>query len=256
METLLELEIMQDMSRRRTRRLLDGVRVFTVLAVIVALIGMGVSAYTYRQMDRAQGAAERQLRLIGQTTAQSAQTLRTVTDASTQGAATVDSATQSLKQVSSTIRDTAGTIEATAGVFDFTIPIANTRPLAGVDQSFRQQAAQLRTISTQIDGTTDSLATNGTSLRTIAQEVQTVSQNMDAIANQILQLADGPGVGSVPDIAHSVRMILVWSVVLHLLVLGFAISFYILATAFRQLTYDASRIVGRAEAAETEATGL
>ena len=97
---------------------------------------------------------------------------------------------------------------------------------------------------------------NGASLRTIAQEVQVVSQNMDAIANQIQQLADGPGVGSVPNIAHNVRLILIWSVVLHLLILGFAISFYILATALRQLTYDASRNRGRAEAAETEATGL
>lgn len=255
MDTLLELEILPSTSRRLIRRWLDGVRAFTVLAVIVALVGTGVSIYAYRQMGRAQNAAERQLRLIGQTTAQSAQTLRSVADASVQGAATADSATMSLRQVSATVRDTAGTIEATAGVFAFAVPITNDRPLAGVETSFRQQAAQLRTIATQIDGTTDSLAMNGTNLRVIAQQVQAVSQNMDVIATQIQRLADGPGIGSVPNIARNVRLILIWSVVLHLLILGFAVSFYILATALRQMTYDAPRIGGRAEAAETDATG-
>ncbi|MGI8855266.1 MAG: hypothetical protein ACR2JW_05920 [Thermomicrobiales bacterium] len=84
--------------------------------------------------------------------------------------------------------------------------------------------------------------------------MQATAQNTDAIAGQIMQLADGPGAGSLPDIAHSVRLILIWSVVLHFLVLGFAISFYILATALRQLTYDAPRIRSRDDAA-AEATG-
>lgn len=92
-------------------------------------------------------------------------------------------------------------------------------------------------------------------VRAIAQQVQAVSQNMDAIATQIQHLADGPGVGSVPNIARNVRLILAWSVVLHLLILGFAISFYILATALRRMTYDAPRIWGRAGVAEREATG-
>ena len=182
-------------------------------------------------MGRAQAAAQQQLRLIARTTAQSAQTLRRVTDASTQGAATVDSATTSLRQISDTIRDTAGTIEATAGVFNFTIPLTNTRPLAGVEESFRQQAAQLRTISTEIDQT-ESLAKNGDSLRTIGQQVQAPPRTWTT-RQSILQLADGPGAGSVPAL-RGVRLILIWSVVFHLLVLGFAISFYILATAFRQ----------------------
>ncbi len=245
MDAILDLEIWPQTSRRFVRRWLDAVRLFTVFATFVALIGIGVSLYAWRQMDRAETAAQQQLRLIGRTASQSSVTLRSVTDASTQGAATVDSATTSLKQVSGTIRDTAGTIEATAGLFNFTVPITNAHPLAGVDASFRQQAAQLRTVSTELDQTGTSLAANGSNLRTIGQEVQTVSQDMDTIANQILQLADGSGAGNIPAIARNVRIILIWSAVLHLLVLGFAISFYILATVLRQLTYDIPRIRNR-----------
>lgn len=250
MDALLELEMWPRTSRHFIRRWLDGVRLFTVVATVVALIGTGVSIVAYRQMGRAQAAAQEQIRLIGRTTAQSSQTLRSVSDASTQGATTADSATTSIKQVSGTIRDTAGTIESMAGVFNFTIPITNSRPLAGVETSFRQEATQLRNISSEIDQTGDSLAMNGGNLRAIAQQVQAVSQNTDAIANQIRQLADGPGSGSVPDIANNVRLILIWSIVLHVLVLGFAISFYILATALRQLTYDAPRIRSRETAAD------
>jgi hypothetical protein len=242
MDALLELEMWPRTARHVIRRWLDGVRLFTLLATVVALIGIGVSIVAYRQMGRAQAAAQEQLRLIGRTTAESSRTLRSVSDASTQGATTVDSATASITKVSGTIRDTATTIESTAGVFDFAIPVTNAHPLAGVEASFRQQAAQLRDVSNEIDQTGASLATNGGNLRTIAQQVQATAQNTDMIANQIMHLADGPGSGSVPDIAHGVRLILIWSVVLHLLLLGFAISFYILATALRQLTYDAPRI--------------
>lgn len=252
MDALLELEMWPHTSRHVIRRWLDGVRLFTVLATIVALVGTGVSIVAYRQMGRAQAAAQDQMRLIGRTTAQSSQTLRSVSEASTQGATTADSATTSIKQVSGTIRDTAGTIESTAGVFNFAIPITNARPLAGVEASFRQQAAQLRNVATEIDQTGDSLAMNGGSLRTIAQQVQEVSRNTDAIASQVLHLADGPGAGSVPDIADNVRLVLIWSIVLHALVLGFAISFYILATALRQLTYDAPRIRSREPAADAQ----
>ena len=234
MDELLDLEVWPGTSRRFIRRWLDAVRLFTVLATIVALIGIGVSIVAYRQMGQAQASAQDQLRLIGRTTAQSSQTLRSVADASNQGAATVDSATTSIKQISGTIRDTAGTIESTAGVFNFTIPITNTRPLAGVEASFRQEATQLRNVSTEIDQTGTSLATNSGNLRTISQQVQATAQNTDTIANQIMQLADGPGSGSVPGITSSVRLILIWSVVLHLLILGFGISFYILATTLRQ----------------------
>lgn len=256
MDALLDLDIWPRTSRRFIRHWLDGVRLFTVVATIVALIGAGVSIVAYRQMGRAEAAARDQLRLIGRTTAESSQTLRTVSDASTQGAATADSATTSIRQVSGTIRDTAGTIESTAGVFNFAIPITNARPLAGVEASFRQQAMQLRSVSNEIDQTGDSLAMNGGNLRIIAQQVQAVSGNTDAIAGQILHLADGPGAGSVPDIAQSVRLILIWSIVLHVLVLGFAISFYILATVLRQLTYDAPRITSRETAPDAQESSV
>ena len=249
MEILDEVQIRPATPGRAIRRLLDGVRVFTVLAVIVALIGIGVSVTVNWRIGQAERGAQDQLRGLSRTAAQSAQTLRSVTDASTQGSATVDSATMSLRQVSGTIRDTAGTIEATAGIFDFAIPITNTRPLAGVDQSFRQQADQLRTIATQIDQTNDSLGKNAGSLRTIGQQVALVANNTDDLANQLQRFADGPGPNSVPAIARDVRALLIWSVVLHVLVLGFALSFYILATALRQITYDIPHIAQREEAA-------
>ena len=118
-----------------------------------------------------------------------------------------------------------------------------------MEASFRQEATQLRNVSTEIDQTGTSLATNSGNLRTISQQVQATAQNTDTIANQIMQLADGPGSGSVPGITSSVRLILIWSIVLHLLILGFGISFYILATTLRQLTYDAPRITRRTVAA-------
>jgi uncharacterized phage infection (PIP) family protein YhgE len=254
MEILDEVQVRPATPARAIRHLLDGVRVFTVLAVIVALVGIGVSVTINWRIGQAERGAQDQLHGLSRTAAQSARTLRSVTDASTQGGATVDSATTSLRQVSGTIRDTAGTIEATAGVFDFTIPIANTRPLAGVDQSFRQQADQLRTIATQIDQTNDSLGKNAGNLRTIGQQVAQVATNTDDLADQLQRFADGPGPNSVPAIAHDVRVLLIWSVVLHVLILGFALSFYILATALRQITYDIPRIAHREEAAAPDAT--
>lgn len=245
MKILEDVQVRPATPGHAIRRLLDGVRVFTVLAVIVGLIGVGVSLTVNWRIGQAERGAQDQLHGLSRTASQSAQTLRSVTDASTQGGATVDSATASLRQVSGTIRDTAGTIEATASVFDFTIPITNTRPLAGVDQSFRQQANQLRTIATQIDQTNDSLGKNAGNLRTIGQQVALVANNTDDLANQLQRFADGPGPNSVPAVAHDVRVLLIWSVVLHFLVLGFAISFYILATALRQITYDIPQIAYR-----------
>ncbi|MCA1723945.1 MAG: hypothetical protein LC748_06810 [Thermomicrobia bacterium] len=245
MEILEEVQIRPATPGRAIRRLLDGVRVFTVLAVVVALIGIGVSVTVNWRIGEAERGAQEQLRGLSRTTAQSAQTLRGVTDASTQGGTTVDSATMSLRQVSGTIRDTAGTIDATAGVFNFAIPITNAHPLAGVEQSFRQQADQLRTIATQIDQTNDALGKNGDSLRGIGQQVALVANNTDDLASQLKRFADGPGPNSVPAIAHDVRILLIWSVVLHVLILGFALSFYILTTALRQITYDIPRIVHR-----------
>jgi hypothetical protein len=253
MEILDEVQVRPATSGRAIRHLLDGVRVFTVLAVIVALIGIGVSVTVNWRISQAERGAQNQLHALSRTATQSAQTLRSVTDASMQGGATVDSATTSLRQVSATIRDTAGTIEATASAFDFTIPIANTRPLAGVDQSFHQQADQLRTVATQIDQTNDSLGKNSDTLRTIGQQVALVANNTDDLANQLARFADGPGPNSVPAIAHDVRVLLIWSVVLHLLILGFAISFYIIATTLRQITYDIPRIRNRDDVASEAA---
>lgn len=241
MEILEEIQIEPGTPPRIVRRVLDGVRVFTVIAAIFAIIGCVVSVSVWVRIDQAEGAAQGQLRALSGASAQSAQTLRSVTDASTQGAATVDSATTSLQQVSQTVRDTATTLENTAGVFNFTIPITNMKPLAGVDETFRQEATQLRTVATQIDQTGGSLAKNGDSLRTIGQQVTLVAANMDDLSASLTRFADGPGPSSIPAIAWDIRALLIWGVIFHIMVLGFAISFYILATALRQMTYHAPR---------------
>jgi len=216
---------------------LHAIRIVAILTAVVALGGMIVSFYAYRQVGRTERAAQSQLRSLGQTIAQSADTLRSTADASTQGAATVDMAATSLSQTSGSLRDVATTVEATAKVLNFTIPITNTRPLAGADENFRQVATQLRTIATSIDQTQDSLGKNSGNLRTIGQQVAIVAGNMDDVARQLRQSADGPSANSAPAIAGNVRLVLIWSMVLHLLLLVFAISFYILASIVRQMLY-------------------
>lgn len=205
------------------------IRLVAIATCLVALSGIGASIYGYRQVDRAEAEARQQLQQISDTFAQVAASLRTVGDSATNAAGSASEAKTSLASASSATRGTADTLDQTANVINFTIPFSNVRPLAGVDINFRDQARQLRILADQIDQTGVALGQNDTDLKAIAADVAAMSRQMSTISTQLRQFAgDGSGPGAMTQITTGTRLIIAWSVVIHLLLFGMGISLYLL----------------------------
>ncbi len=204
----------------RRRRRSNYRRVFVQLiggiSIVLALVGMGVSLTIYRQVDATYNRAEGELQQIAAILTQTAQTLRTVTATANQGATTVDDAATTLGITATVIRDSATRMDDISGKLNFTIPIANTKPLAGVDESFRAEATQLRAYSGDVDRLHTSLSSNSTNLRAIAGDVTVMSQQITDVSVLLRQFA-APGTGDLAALNRNFRYILLWSVVMHLM---------------------------------------
>lgn len=207
------------------------IRVVAIAGCLAAIVGLYASVKTYRQIDRAQTLAQAQLRESSATFKQVAVSLRTVADSADHAATTADGAKGTLGTASATTRNAAGTLDDTASAINFTIPFTNTKPLEGVDTNFRDTAKELRTLADTIDLTGGSLATNAADLRAISRDVDAMAVEMERVSDQLRQFAgDGPGESGLVQITGGARMILAWSVVIHLLLLGMAMSMFLLTT--------------------------
>jgi predicted transglutaminase-like cysteine proteinase len=205
------------------------VQIVALLISILAIVGILVSLYAYRQVDRTEQDAQRQMQQVSDTLRQTSATLGTVTTAAQQGASTVDESTQALTSAAQTVRATADRLDDTAGKINFTIPITNQKPLAGVDDNFRAEATQLRQFAVSIDQTSASFAKNAGNLRTIADQVNTVAKQVNDIGTITDHFA-APGSGDIAALARDFRIVLLWSVVVHIMLLLMCIALIVLTS--------------------------
>lgn len=204
--------------RRRSNYRRAFVQLIGAASIALALVGIVVSLAIYWQVNATYDRAERELQQIAATLTQTGETLRTVTTTANQGATTVDDAAATLGTTATVIRDTATRMEEISGRINFTIPLTNTRPLAGVDETFRAEATQLRVYSGDVDRLRDSLGKNSTNLRAIAGDVTVMSGQITDVSTLLRQFA-APGTGDLAALSRSFRAILLWSVVMHLMLL-------------------------------------
>jgi hypothetical protein len=210
------------------------VRLVGLLTCLVGLAGVAASAYGYQQVERAEVAAQQQLLQIAGTFDQIAASMRTASTTAANAGNSADGAKTSLAGASAAARGAADALDETAKVINFTIPFSNLRPLAGVDVSFRDQARQLRALGDQVDQTGGLLTQNGQDLRTIGADVARVADDMGAVSGQVRQFAGaGPGPGALTQITNSTRLLISWSVIIHLLLFGMGLSQVLLTTNLR-----------------------
>jgi septal ring factor EnvC (AmiA/AmiB activator) len=218
---------------RAWRRLI--VRFVAVLSCLTALAGAAGSFYAYRQVSVADQAAQQELGQISDQFAQISATLVTVGTSSDNAATSVDEARTALTDTSKTTRDFAGTLDQTASVINFTIPGFNIRPLNGLDTSFHDQASQLRALATQVDQTNTALSQNGQDLRAISADVTQISRQMSDISTQLRHFASGPD-SSLATITRGTRTLIIWSGIIHLLLLAIGVSLYLLTIEDAELS--------------------
>lgn len=217
------------LARLTWRRLF--VRLVALATCLVALGGVGASAYAYQRVGLAERQAREQLLQISGQFSEISASIVTVSDSIGRAAGTVDEAKTSLGSASTTTRDAASTLEETARIINFTIPGTTLRPLTGVDVSFREQARQLRTLADDIDRTGGSMGRNATDLRTIGQDVNEVSRDMEGVSQRLREFAGGgSGPSGLRQITDGTRLLISWSVIIHLLLFGMGIALYLLTT--------------------------
>lgn len=235
--------------RRRARvRLLRRiiVRVVAIGACLIALVGIVGSVIAFRQISGAQRAAQAELRQISDNFAQIATTLDTVSASAANASSSVGEARGALDNTVRTTRDIANTLDETARTINFTVPGTTYKPLEGVDTSFRNQARQLRTVAGDVERTNTALGQNGTDLKSISGEVATVARQMRDISTQLRQLSSEGG-GSLTTITDGTRLLVIWSGILHLLILALGISLYLLTVEEHALANEREPGGGRAD---------
>jgi hypothetical protein len=205
-----------------------AVRVVAVAVCLVAVLGMVGTVVAFIRVNQAQQAAQRQLLEIGQSFDQVAATLRTASDSAAHAATSVDDAKTSLGNASQSARSAATALDQTASMINFSI--YGLQPLQGVDTTFREQATQLRTLATQLDQTGGSLDQNATDLRAISGDVETTATEVSTVSGQLKQFAGyGPGPSGLLQVTTGTHLLLGWSMVVHVLMLGVGVALYLLA---------------------------
>lgn len=203
------------------------IRLVALATCLVAVGGIVISVSIYRQLARAQQDAQTQIAELSASFDRIGATLGTVSDSASHAATSVDDARSSLKSASDTTRSTANTLDQTAGLINFSI--YGVRPLAGVDQTFRDQATQLRMLAGQIDNTGASLGQNASDLRAISTQVILISNDVNGVSQQLRQFAGyGTGPGALAQITNGTRLMLGWSIVMHLVLFSVGIALYLL----------------------------
>ncbi len=213
------------------------IRLISLAVILVGLGGIGVSAYAYQRVGRAEAAAREQLLQLSENFNYVSASMRSVSDASTNAGTSADQAKTSLGLASSATRNAAGTLDQTAGVINFTIPGTTFRPLAGVDVSFREQARQLRLLADQVDQTGTTLGSNAGDLQTISAQVAIMAKEMNEASLQLREFAgSGSGPGALRQITDSTRLVIAWSVVIHVLLASIGLCLYLLTLDGRRPT--------------------
>ncbi len=209
------------------------VRLFAVVTCLVALVGIWATYTAYERVNQAESAAQRQLSEIGDTFTKAANTLGHVGDSATQAADSATQARTSLGSAASATRSAADTLDQTATAIDITI--LGSRPFESVGVAFRDQARQLRSLADQIERTGSSVGDNSGYLRAISADAAVMANDMTGVSQQLRQFAGyGPGPSALLQITASTRLILTWSVVVHLVLFGVGVSLFLLTIESRR----------------------
>ena len=203
------------------------VRLFALVTCLVALVGVGATAVAYQRVNRAEAAAQRQLGEISDTFLRVANTLRHAGDSASQAGGTVDAAKTSLDSAATATRSAANALDQAAAAINITI--AGVQPFATVGTLFRDQAEQVRSLARQIDQTSTTLGANSGHLRAISADTVVMANDMTNVSQQLREFAGyGPGPSALLEITTGTRLILAWSVIVHLVLAGVGISLFLL----------------------------
>ncbi len=220
--------------RRWARRLrILFIRLVAILACMIGITGIIASVLAYQRVSQIERSTQNELRAISNNFTLIANTLTTVSSSATNAAGSVAQARLSLTEAASTTRSTADTLDQTAGVINFSIPGINIRPLAGVDANFRDEARQLRLLANNVDQTNAVLAQNVDDFNAISTDVASISRQMSDIAGQLRRLS-GENDGTLDAVANSARLMLIWSVVIHALLMALGLCLALLTIEERQ----------------------
>jgi methyl-accepting chemotaxis protein len=203
------------------------IRIVAIIACVVGVTGIIASVVAYQRIGQIERSAQNELRQISNNFTLIANSLTTVSGSATNAADSVTQTRQSLTTAANTTRSTADTLDQTAGVINFAIPGTTIRPLAGVDTNFRDEARQLRILATNVDQTNAILEQNVTDLNAISGDVAAISQQMSDIAAQLRRLS-GENDGTLVAVANSARLLMIWSVILHGLLMALGICLALL----------------------------
>lgn len=206
-----------------------------VVTCLVALVGCAWLIAAYRQIDRTQQATREQVLQASATFTQVATTLRTATTATNDAASSLGTAQMALEGAAETTRTTATTLDQTADVINFTIPGLNIRPLAGVDTNFRTEAAQLRQLGERLDQAAGVLPANARDLRAIGTDLDATARQLDTNAGQLRRFAGEGDSGTLPMLLANFRLVILWSILVHLLLFLVGIGLYLLTIEVRQI---------------------
>lgn len=209
----------------RLRRLI--IRVVALLTCFIGLFGLGCSLLVYQQVGVIERATQNQVRQISNNFTLVANTLTTVSASATNAGTSVTQAQKSLTEAAATTRSAAITFDQTASAVNFAIPGTTYRPLAGVDTNFREQARQLRTLADNVDQTNTAIGQNAQDLGAISRDVGSISGQMSDIADQLRWLS-GENSSPLLMVANSVRLLLIWSTILHALLFALGLCLWLL----------------------------
>ena len=219
------------LARLTWRRLF--VRFFAIATCLVALGGIGATYVAYEQVNQAESAAQAQLSEISDTFSRVANSLQHVGESASQVSDTADEAKTSLGGAAAATRSAANALDQTATAIN--ISIVGTRPLEAVGALFRDQAGQLRSLADQIDQTGASVGDNSGYLRAISADATVMANEITHASQQLRQFAGyGPGPSALLQITASTRLILAWSVVVHLVIFGVGVSLWLLTIESRR----------------------
>lgn len=210
---------------QRLRHLI--VRFVALLAGIIGLLGIGGSLLVYRQVGIVERATQNEIRRISNNFTLIANTLTTVSTSATNAATSVTQTRQSLTEAAATTRSAATTLDQTATAINFTIPGTTYSPLAGVDTNFHDQARQLRSLGDNVDQTNAALGQNVDDLGAISRDVASIAARMSDIADQLRRLS-GDNDGALAAVATSARLLLIWSMVIHALLVALGLCLFLL----------------------------
>lgn len=214
----------------RPRRRLHFVRFIALVTGLLAVVGLSASIYGYVQIGRAERIIRTQVNESADTFTQVATSLQTASDSALHAGVTVDDAQSSLTSASTTLTDLAGTLDQSGSAINVAIPGLGVRPFAGVQSNFRDQATEFRDLAKTVDSTRDAFGGNATDLRTIGTTVSGLAVTMRARARQLHAFSDGDSGANLASITTPIRVLVAYSILMHLLLLGIGASLFVLTT--------------------------